>query len=160
MAQIYSIVYQPQNMKYGAHIGDYIRIPLVHARLLESYGIEGDQKGGHNSNRQLNLLSYEWLESVRSLGYRTEPGQFGEQLIVRGLEFASLNPGDRLQLGQEACIEIVKGRTGCERLEAAQGKSIAGIGSIGLLARVVAGGEIRVGDPVSVLTTEQRGLDG
>ena len=155
MAQIYSIVYQPQDMKYGEHVGDYNRVPLQQARLQEGFGIQGDQKGGHNSNRQLNLLSYEWLQSIQPLGYRTEPGQFGEQLIVRGLNFDNLKGGDRLQLGREACIEIVKGRTGCERLEAAQGKSILGIGAIGLLARVITGGEIQVGDPVLVLSTEK-----
>lgn len=56
-------------------------------------------------------------------------------------------------LGETAVLAIVKGRTCCERLEAAQGKSIEGLGPIGVLARVVVSGPIRVGDPVAVVET-------
>jgi MOSC domain-containing protein YiiM len=63
----------------------------------------------------------------------------------------ALPPGTRLQLGDAAVLEIVKGRSGCTRLEAAQGKSITGLGPIGMLARVITSGPIRVGDPVRVL---------
>jgi len=93
------------------------------------------------------------LQRLEPIGYRTEPGQFGEQIIVTGLAVESLAPGVCLQLGSEARIEITKPRTGCERLEAAQGTSIQGLGPIGVLAKVIAGGTIRVGDPVTVLAT-------
>ena len=62
----------------------------------------------------------------------------------------ALPPGARLRLGAAAVLEIVKGRNGCTRLEAAQGQTIAGLGPIGVLARVVEGGEIGVGDEVAV----------
>jgi len=149
MPHIESIVYQPKDSAYRDGDGDFIRVPLEQARLIADHGIDGDRKAGHNQTRQLNLLSGEWLDAVRPLGYRTGPGQFGEQIIVAGLAVEGLAPGVRLALGDEAIIEITKGRTGCSRLEAAQGKSIAGIGHIGAMARVVIGGTIRVGDPVS-----------
>lgn len=151
MPHIESIVYQPKKSAYRDGDVDFIRVPLEQATLIANHGIDGDRKAGHNQTRQLNLLSREWLDSVRPLGYRTEPGQFGEQIIVAGLTVEGLEPGARLALGDEAIIEITKGRTGCSRLEAAQGQSIAGIGHIGVLARVVAGGIIRVGDLVAVL---------
>ena len=56
-----------------------------------------------------------------------------------------------LGVGPTAIISVVKGRTGCDRLEAAQGKTIADLGPIGTLVRVVMGGPIRVGDTVRVL---------
>jgi MOSC domain-containing protein YiiM len=151
MASIFSIVYQPKDPAYGEHAGDYLRLPLERANLVARHGIEGDQKAGHNPVRQLNLLSAEWLTALQPRGYKTQPGQFGEQIIVSGLAVERLEPGVRLQLGNEACIEIPKLRTGCERLEAAQGKSIAGLGPIGAMARVITGGVIQVGDPVVVL---------
>ncbi|HET6962001.1 MAG TPA: MOSC domain-containing protein [Terriglobia bacterium] len=75
-------------------------------------------------------------------------------MIVAGLAVESLEPGTRVQLGNEACIEITKSRTGCDRLELAQGRSIEGLGSIGVLAKILAGGTIGVGDPVTVIEYE------
>lgn len=151
MAHIESIVYQPLDQQYDERLDYYIRVPVQQINLIANHGLEGDQKGGHNPIRQLNLLSREWLNSVQPKGYKTQPGQFGEQMIVEGLNFDEIQPGDRLQLGEEACIEITKPRTGCERLVLAQGKSIEGIGAIGLLAKVIDGGTIHVGDEIRVL---------
>ena len=152
MAQLVSIVYQPLDREYaGPRDADFIREPLDTAELVAGHGLRGDRKAGHNPDRQVNVLSADWLTMAATRGYRAGPGQFGEQLIVAGLDPAVLPPGTRLQLGAAAVLEIVKGRTGCERLELAQGKSIAGLGPIGALARVIEGGPIHVGDPVAVL---------
>jgi MOSC domain-containing protein YiiM len=157
MATIYSIVYLPENAAYGETKEAYIRTPLQQATLVAGRGILGDRKG-HNPDRQLNLLSLEWLEALRPCGYKTAPGEFGEQIIVQGLAVEDLSPGMRLQLGAEACIEVIKPRTGCSRLEAAQGQPVmtAGVGKLGILARVIAGGDIRVGDAVRVLETVEK----
>ena len=153
MPTIHSIVYQPVGQEYTGPIKDYNRVPAEQAHLVAGHGIAGDQKAGHHPARQINLLSREWLQRLAPVGYRTEPGQFGEQIVVSGLAVESLAPGVCLQLGSEARIEITKARTGCERLEAAQGLTIQGLGSIGVLAKVVTGGTIRVGDPVTVLAS-------
>jgi MOSC domain-containing protein YiiM len=151
MSQIISIAYQPLGCRYTNRLGDYIRVPVDAATLLADHGIDGDQKAGHSKTRQVNLLSAEWLAARAAEGYRAEPGHFGEQLIVDGLAVETLSPGTLLAVGPQAILSITKGRTGCDRLEAAQGKSIAGLGPIGALARVVVGGPIRVGDAVRVL---------
>ena len=151
MASIYSIVYQPIDLSYSDHQTEFIRIPVENARLRAQHGIEGDQKAGHHPERQLNLLSLEWLRSIEPAGYKIHPGQFGEQLILTGLAVETLEPGARMRLGDEVEIEITRLRTGCIRLEAAQEKSIQGIGPIGALAKVVTGGSIRVHDLVLVL---------
>lgn len=151
MPQLTSIVYQPRDRDYADGQIDFIRLPLGEAELVAGHGLRGDRKAGRNANRQVNLLSTDWLAAAAARGYRAQPGQFGEQLIVAGIDLVALPPGTRLALGGSAVLEIVKGRTGCSRLEAAQGQSIAGLGPIGVLARVVAGGPIRVGDAVAVL---------
>jgi len=151
MPHITSIVYQPRDQQYAEGAVDFMRLPLESADLMAGHGIRGDRKAGHHPDRQLNLLSTSWLAMAAAKGYRAAPGQFGEQLILDGIDLVTLPPGTRLQLGDAAVLEIVKGRTGCTRLEAAQGLSIAGLGPIGVLARVIAGGSIRVGDPVAVL---------
>jgi MOSC domain-containing protein YiiM len=151
MASIYSIVYQPKDQAYGERLDYYIRVPVAQANLIAGRGIEGDRKAGRHPARQLNLLSREWLVALQPKGYKTEPGHFGEQIIIAGLAVESLEPGVRLQLGYEACIEITKPRTGCDRLELAQGKAVKELGPLGVLAKVIIGGLIKVGDPVLVL---------
>jgi TatD DNase family protein len=149
MIKIYSIVYQPEDKKYDDRMVDFIREPLQQATLVADHGIKGDAKAGRNRNRQLNILSLEWLENLKTKGYRTEPGEFGEQIIIQNLEVAQLTPGDQMQIGKSAVIEITKARTGCERLEAAQGLSNEAFGGfVGMMAKIVAGGDIRVGDEV------------
>ena len=150
MAQIYSIVYQPEDQKYREHRTDYLRIPLDSAILVAGYGIQGDQKGGKHPDRQLNLISYEWLQYAGQQGYRANPGEFGEQIVVAGLALDELTPGARLRIGSQALVEIVKPRTGCDRLQAAQPLPVKELGKIGIMARVVQSGEIRTGDAVSV----------
>jgi MOSC domain-containing protein YiiM len=154
MSEIYSIVYQPQGSKYDERMGDFIREPLNEAELVTDYGIRGDRKAGRQPHRQLNILSYEWLESLRPLGYHIEPGAFGEQLILRGLPFETLQSKDLLRLGEEALVEIIMPRTACVRLAAAQGVNNEAIkGEAGLMARVISGGTIRVGDRVEMLSS-------
>jgi MOSC domain-containing protein YiiM len=79
----------------------------------------------------------------------------GEQLVLAGLDFSTLAVGARLQLGEAAgaaVIEFVKNRTGCDRFEHIQGRPRESVaGRLGFMARVVAGGRIKVDDPVSLL---------
>jgi MOSC domain-containing protein YiiM len=79
----------------------------------------------------------------------------GEQIVIRGLDVARLAEGDRLQIGEHACVEIVSHRTGCTHFEHIQGKSRQlAAGRLGVMARVVAGGAIRAGDTVKLLRTD------
>ena len=156
MPQILSILYQPKDRAYeDGRFDTFIRIPCQQSTLIANHGIEGDRKAGRNSKRQLNLLSDDWLAAQLQEGYKTAPGDFGEQLIISGLSVLDLKPGTILQLGDEAQIEITRPRTGCSRLAAAQG--LAGEwpgGPIGVLAKVTKSGTIRVGDPIAVLERE------
>lgn len=152
MASIYSIVYKPEDEERGTlATGRYLRVPLQRANLVAGHGIEGDRKGGGNPTRQLNIVSLEWLATQQAKGYKTDPGQFGEQIIVSGVAVESLEPGTRLQLGEEACIEITQHRKGCEKLVAAQGKTIEGLGPLGAMAKVITSGAVAVGDEVAVI---------
>ena len=153
MAQIASIVYTPREQgKSYDRSGRFLRVPLEEANLIAGHGLEGDFKAGRSPHRQLNLLSTAWVAEMTERGYQTRPGELGEQLTIDGLDFDAVEPGDRIALGDAAVIEITKPRTGCERLDAAQdGPSPLAGKEIGLLAKVVRGGAIRVGDPVQAV---------
>ena len=156
MPRIISIVYQPDGRKYKDPKGDFLRVPTDSVELVTAHGIRGDQKAGRSKSRQLNLLTDDWLKQMAEQGYRTAPGQFGEQIILEGLPFADLKPGLRLGLGESAVIELTKPRTGCDRLESAQGKAIPidTNPAIGYLSTIFSGGMIRVGDTVRILETD------
>jgi MOSC domain-containing protein YiiM len=156
-----SIVHQPKDRAYEeGRFADFIRVPVDSIRVLEDVGLEDDQKARGGSKRQVNVLSREWLDGMAPLGYRTAPGEFGEQLVVRGFRVEELLPGDRFRVGDEVVLEVTMPRHGCTRLQAAQGGRVAADVSdhVGMLTRVVAGGTIRVGDPVaSVVAAEHAG---
>ncbi|TPW17619.1 MAG: molybdenum cofactor sulfurase domain containing protein [bacterium] len=147
-----SIVHQPLDKSYAAddRLEDFIRVPVETIEVLADVGLANDQKARKGSSRQVNVLSAEWLESLSPLGYRTKPGEMGEQLIVRGFRVEDLLPGDRFRIGDAVVLEITKPRTGCSRLEHSQGRPLREFQpAIGMLTRVITGGAIRVGDSVS-----------
>jgi MOSC domain-containing protein YiiM len=116
--------------------------------LVANYGIEGDAKGG--GTRQLNLMSAETVEALAGKGFQTAPGELGEQLIVAGLNLDALPCGTRLRIGAEASVELTEPRTGCAKFERHQGKTKGeAAGQMGVMARVLEGGAIAIGDPVS-----------
>jgi MOSC domain-containing protein YiiM len=134
----------------------YARVALDRAILLENHGIEGDAKAG-KGRRQLNVMRAETVGQLAAEGFRTAPGELGEQLVLAGLEEAALAPGARLLLGETAVIEVTSPRTPCERFSHIQGKPIsAADGRLGVMARVVRGGEIRVGAEVRLALPEGR----
>ena len=153
MATIRSIVYQPSDKTYDERLDFFIRVPLDEVDLIAGHGIAGDEKAGHHPERQLNLISAEWLQNMQARGFKIKPGEFGEQLVVEDLAVEELQTGERVQLGHSAVIEITKARTGCERLELVQGEIDEDTKRvIGMMSKVITGGTIRVGDTVKLLS--------
>lgn len=150
MIEIFSIVYKPSDSP-ATPPQQYFRVPLDSALLKMESGIEGDKKGS-NPDRQINLMSYETLEQLGGEGFKVQPGQMGEQIILKGINLNALSVGERIQLGDEACIEVMSYRKGCDRFEAYQGKPRTDAKDrLGIMAKVVANGTIKVGDSVKVL---------
>jgi MOSC domain-containing protein YiiM len=85
----------------------------------------------------------------------------GEQIVVNGVEIDALPVGARIRLGEVAVVEVTSARTGCDRFEHIQGKPKKLVrGRLGVMARVVTGGPIAVGDPVALLVTPPSGGSG
>jgi len=156
VAHIVTIVYTPADVERRPE-DHFARVPLARAVLLEGHGIAGDIKG-RNDSRQLNVMLVETVEQLRAEGFRTAPGELGEQIVIAGLEPDTVAAGVRLRLGETAVIEIIYPRVPCSRFARIQGHpKDAARGRIGFMARVVRGGEISVGNPVHL---EQPTSDG
>ena len=143
-------------------------------RLLAGLGVEGDAHLGetvqHRSRvaqdptqpnlRQVHLMHAELFDELRPAGFDVAPGQMGENVTTRGLNLLALPCGARLRLGADAVVEVTGLRNPCGQLDRFQpGLMAATLGrdangelvrKAGVMAVVVAGGEVRPGDPIGV----------
>jgi MOSC domain-containing protein YiiM len=150
MATIASITPKPKGERPEDR---YLRESVAAGELLAGHGLAGDSKA--LPTRQLNVMFAEVQAELAAEGFSTGPGQMGEQLVLAGLDPAARSAGTRLQLGEAAVIEIIKPRTGCSRFESIQGKSLAeSAGRLGVMAQVLTGGPVQVGDEVAVVEWE------
>jgi MOSC domain-containing protein YiiM len=139
-----SIVYSPQ-------AGSFNRKALHQAVLLADYGIERDRKGGH-PRRNLNVMDHEILRQLAGEGYPAVPGVLGENLIVQGVTLSEQPSGTLVRIGLDALIELIALREPCYKLTALDPRMPGSVvGRVGMMARVVEGGVITVGDSVAVV---------
>ncbi len=66
--------------------------PVPSAHLSVKHGIDGDAHAGP-WHRQVSLLSYDRVEEFNCLGAQVTDGAFGENLLVKGIDFRSLPIG-------------------------------------------------------------------
>lgn len=117
--------------------------------FIEDFGIRGDAHAG-KWHRQVSLLSYDKIQEFRDRGAEVDSGAFGENLVVRGIDFSSLPVGTRLR-----CNEVVLEMTqigkechhGCAIFQK-MGDCI--MPREGVFAKVIHGGKIKAGDEMKV----------
>ena len=123
--------------------------------FIEDYGIQGDAHAG-KWHRQVSLLSYEKIQEFRERGAEVEDGAFGENLVVKGIDFRSLPVGTRLSCG-DVVLEITQiGKEchhGCQIFQK-MGDCI--MPREGVFARVIRGGTIRTGDDMKVEQNDEK----
>ena len=143
-------------------------------RLLAGLGVEGDAHLGrtvqHRSRvardptapnlRQVHLIAAELHDELTVRGFAVAPGDLGENVTTRGVDLVALPAGARLRLGAAAVVAVTGLRNPCAQLDAfAPGlmravldRDDAGrlVRKAGVMAVVVAGGDIRPGDPIGV----------
>ena len=128
------------------------KLPQTQVLLVADHGIEGDRHAGSRT-RQVSLLEHSVLHDLSSQGMPVDPGVLGENLLVHGLPFDRLLPGDRLQIGDEILLEVVEPRTPCRQLTAVDPRLPAAIeGRAGLLCRVLEGGLLSPGTRIECVT--------
>jgi MOSC domain-containing protein YiiM len=120
--------------------------PVNPARALENLGIEGDRHALPDGKRQVLLMPVEVLDQLD-----VPIGAVKENITTRGIDLNRLALGTRLQIG-EAVFELTKPCTPCERMDEIRiGLREELQGRRGMLARVVRGGELRVGDEIKIV---------
>lgn len=132
---------------------------LEEALLIDERGVEGDRAARRSSGkRQVSLIQHEHLDVIaRLLGVsRIEPELLRRNLVVGGVNLRAL-AHRRFRVG-ECVLEGTGECHPCSKMEAALGDGGYAVmrGHGGILARVVRGGAIRVGDVVAALAIEPR----
>ena len=156
----------------GAH--RFSKQPRGALTLLAGLGVEDDAHAGrlvqHLSRvakdpaaanlRQVHLIHAELFDELAAKGFAIAPGQLGENVTTRGIDLLGLSRGTRLRLGAEAVIEVTGLRNPCHQInglaaglmEAVLGRAEDGslIRKSGVMAVVVTGGEVSVGDDITL----------
>ena len=122
------------------------------AKLIENYGIEGDIHAG-TWHRQISFLAMESIDKMRKSGLPgLRPGAFAENITTEFLNLPSIRVGTRMQIGDEAVIEITQIGKECHTRCAIYAK----VGDCvmpreGIFGKVIKSGEIRVNDEIIIL---------
>ncbi len=144
-------------------------------RLLRGLGVEGDvhmgEKVKHRYHvarnpeapnlRQAHLIHSELFDELRAKGFSVVPGAMGENITTSGVNLLGLPRGAWLRLGDEAIIEITGLRSPCKQIDAFQPGLLHAVldrdteGALvrksGVMGIVIAGGEVRPGDPIEII---------
>ena len=77
--------------------------PVDQVELKENWGIVGDAHAG-NWHRQVSLLGQESVDKLQSkiTHVTLKPGDFAENILVKGITLYELPVGTRLKIGPEA----------------------------------------------------------
>ncbi len=145
-------------------------------------GIEGDAHSGSDresftnpgtrkpNDRPISIVSEEvYWEINNRFGLSAKPGDFNEQIVVRGLgDLSDVEVGARMFLGEEVVLEVTDNAMPCERLKDHLGEPLIvkslvfkdGEGKTrtkrGILAKVVQDGLLRPGEDVMIIAGGER----
>ncbi len=117
--------------------------------------------------QDLCLFRLETLRLLQDEGHPIYPGAVGENLTIAGLAPEQFVGGVRLRLGGTVEVELTEAATPCRNIGAAfADRQFVRISEklhpedVRMYARVLSPGEIRPGDKIVVISTEEKSCNG
>jgi MOSC domain-containing protein YiiM len=119
--------------------------------FLENLGLENDAHAEANILRQVSLLAKESIEKIRAKGLDVNYGDFAENLTTEGIDLPSLPIGTKLKVGKKVLLEVSQiGKVCHNRCNIFYTVGDCVMPREGIFAKVVAGGEIKINDPIEI----------
>jgi MOSC domain-containing protein YiiM len=144
-------------------------------KLLAGLGVEGDAHLGRRVKhrylvkkdpakpnlRQVHLIHGELHDELVGQGFQVGPGTLGENITTRGIDLLSLPRGARLEIGDQAVVEVTGLRNPCVQIDNYQKGLLKAVldkdedGNLirksGIMGIVKTGGVVKTGDPIRVV---------
>lgn len=117
--------------------------------LRVNWGLEGDAHAG-DWHRQVSLLAWESIETMRAKGLKVKEGSFAENITTEGLELHTLAVGTQMRVGT-ALVEVTQIGKICHShcaIYYAAGDCV--MPREGIFVKVLEPGEVHTGDVVEV----------
>ena len=133
---------------------------------VTALGLEGDGQRNlrHHGGpeRAVCLFPLEAITALAAEGHAIVPGALGENVTTVGVDWSRIQPGARVLLGQHVLLEVTKYTSPCVNLAPLFREGDFGRvsqkrhpGWSRVYARVLAGGRLRAGDPVRVVSASE-----
>ena len=125
--------------------------PVPSLELRVGQGILGDAHAG-NWHRQVSLLAQESIDTMINLGLKLSPGDFAENIVVRGMDLKALPVGTVLRAGT-ALLAVTQIGKECHNdcaIKQAVGKCV--MPTEGIFAVVLKDGTVKPGDTLERIT--------
>lgn len=126
------------------------------ANFIEEYGMEGDAHAG-KWHRQISLLALEKINDFKNKGANVDYGAFGENLVIEGINLNKLPIGQKIKIGDNTLLQVTQIGKECHDKCAIfyqVGECI--MPKNGIFARVLKGGEVKVGDEVTLINNSKK----
>ncbi len=124
---------------------------IKRCKLIENHGLDGDAHAG-SWHRQISLLSKEARLIMENKGVKLNDGDFGENLLTEGIDFANIKIGNKLRLGKDALVRITQiGKECHDRCNIYYQVGDCIMPREGIFAEVLKGGEIKIDDDIEFL---------
>ncbi len=120
--------------------------PVDAATAISAQGLEGDRSCSADNTRQVLFMDQETLDRLQ-----LKPGQIKENITTSGVDLSLFQNGQVVFIGDAVTMELVGDCEPCGKMDAIR----AGLrqeldGKRGVLAMVINGGPIKVGDSIRI----------
>lgn len=136
------------------------RVSGAKVALLGLQGDDQNDKVHHGgAERAVCIYSLEKVRALQAEGHPIQVGTVGENLTVEGIRWESVSPGVRLRVGGGVTLEVTSFTSPCKTIRSSfidhrfiRISQKVHPGWSRVYARVIAEGDIRLGDRVELLT--------
>ena len=131
---------------YIARVKETPSDPVQEAVAISNQGLEGDRSCKPGALRQVLVMDKETLDD-----FELKPGQIKENITTTGLDLSQTKVGQVFFIGNDVTMEIVGECEPCGKMDAIrQGLQERLNHRRGMLATVINGGSIKVGDSIRI----------